>query len=243
MLEKLGQIGHASRTFTGELVRMEGVDLVFAKGDRESRALNRVSITIQAGSFTVVSGPTASGKSSLINILGGLMRPTRGQVWFAGERLDHTNEQAMRAFRRDRIGFVFGAFTLVPNLSPIENVELVGRLSHTHIDPIAALDLAGIRTKAHSTTADLNDGERQQVMLARAIVKRPDLLLCDNPLATINKESGDRFLAALGMVNEMIGTTVVLATSPSEPRRIADHVIKLANGRVIQDSQTGSGHR
>ncbi len=235
MLQRVDPIEPFPRLSSGVTLAAEGVDLVVRSGDTERRALDNVSLTLAAGEIAVVQGPADSGKSSLVHVLGGLTAPTRGRVTVDGAPLDFTDTAAMRAFRRDRIGFVFAAYDVLAGLSPLDNVAFVAELSEARMDPSAALNIVGLSGREQVPAGELAPDEQQAVMLARAIVKWPDILLCDEPTGRLNRAQASAFLTMLTRVNRTLGITVVVATARSGVARMADHVIKLANGRVIED--------
>lgn len=218
-------------------VSMRDLTKVFTAGDTERRALHAVSLDIPDHEITVISGRPGSGKSTLINVLGGLLAPTRGQVSFRGRPINHGDESGLIAFRRNMVGFVFNAFSLVPNLSATENVALVEKLAGDPMPTADALDIVGLGRRSELPTADLAPGEQQLVVLARAIVKRPALLLCDEPTGELDADETAAFWRAVLQANDTLSLGVVIASSRPEVAEFGDGVIELANGRVLRDDR------
>lgn len=222
------------------LVATRELTRVYAAGDTERRALHDVSVDIPGGEITVLSGGPGSGKSTLINVLGGLLAPTLGTVLFRGAPINHADEAALVAYRRNSVGFVFNAFSLVPNLSARENVALVEQLAQDPMSTEEALDIVGLGRRSELPTADLTQGEQQLAVLARAIVKRPALLLCDEPTAELDAGAAAAFWQALLRVSDTaaLGSLgVVIASFRPDVAEFGDGVIGLANGRVVRDDR------
>lgn len=218
-------------------VSIRDLTMVFAAGDTERRALHAVSLDIPDHEITTISGRPGSGKSTLINVLGGLLAPTRGYVLFRGLPIDHGDEAGLIAFRRNMVGFVFNAFSLVPNLSAIENVALVEQLAADPMPTAEALEIVGLGRRSHLPTSDLDSGEQQRVVLARAIVKRPAILLCDEPATELDDDEAAAIWRAILRANDLMSLGVVIASARPEVEEFGDGVIELANGRVIRDDR------
>jgi putative ABC transport system ATP-binding protein len=206
---------------------------VYRMGEVEIHALRQVSLVLQESQFVVLLGPSGSGKSTLLNILGGLDVPTSGHVLYRHTDLTAADEAALTAYRRRHVGFVFQFYNLIPSLTSRENVALVTEISDNPMSPDEALAMVGLADRSNHFPAQLSGGEQQRVAIARAIAKRPAVLLCDEPTGALDIATGIVVLEALARVNTDLGTTTVVITHNATIARMADRVIRLADGRVI----------
>jgi putative ABC transport system ATP-binding protein len=182
----------------------------------------------------VLLGPSGSGKSTLLNILGGLDVPTHGRVAFLDHELTGGDEGALTAFRREHVGFVFQFYNLIPSLTALENVALVTEVSAHPMAPDEALARVGLAARMQHFPAQLSGGEQQRVAIARAIAKRPDVLLCDEPTGALDFETGVRVLEVIEAVNRELGTTTVVITHNAAIAGMADRVIRMRSGRIVE---------
>ena len=204
-------------------------------GEVEVHALQSVSLDIYDGEFLVLLGPSGSGKSTLLNILGGLDVPTSGTVWFHDHDLTAANAGALTKFRREHVGFVFQFYNLVPSLTALENVQLVTEIAEDPMAPEEALALVALSDRLHHFPAQLSGGEQQRVAVARAVAKRPDILLCDEPTGALDFTSGRLVLEVLERVNRELGTTTVVITHNADIAAMADRVIRMGSGRIVEE--------
>ena len=195
-------------------------------------ALRGVDIELFKGETTVMLGPSGSGKSTFLNILGGLDRPTAGQVYFQDSELTNFDDASLTQYRRRHVGFVFQFYNLIPSLTARENVELVTEISEQPLSAAAALELVGIGHRVDHFPAELSGGEQQRVAVARAVAKRPDVLLCDEPTGALDSKTGISVLEAIEQVNRELGTTTVLITHNAGIAAMADRVVSFADGRI-----------
>ncbi len=209
-----------------------GLTKIYRTGEVAVEALRGVDLDLYEGELAVLLGPSGSGKSTLLNILGGLDRPTGGRVVFRGTDLGILDERALTAFRRDHIGFVFQFYNLIPSLTARENVALVTEIARDPLAPDAALEIVDLESRADHFPAQLSGGEQQRVAVARAIAKRPEVLLCDEPTGALDSRTGVRVLAAIERVNRELGTTTALITHNAAIADMADRVIAFADGRI-----------
>jgi len=218
-------------------VRLVDVEKSFGTGELAVRALRNVSLEIPSGRFTVVLGPSGSGKTTLLNVIGGIERPTAGRVEVDGNLLGDLDDEALTRFRRDNVGFVFQFFNLVPTLTAVENVQLVAELvgRDNPADATAALDAVGLADRADHFPAALSGGEQQRVAIARAIVKDPPLLICDEPTGSLDLETGRTVLAVLHRLSRSSHRSVVLVTHNAAIATMADRVIRMRSGEVVDD--------
>ena len=217
------------------VLRMRDVSKVYRVGDVEVHALTDVSLELFAGEFAVLLGPSGSGKSTLLNILGGLDNPTTGEVDYLDHALSEGGDEPLTRFRREHVGFVFQFYNLIPSLTARENVQLVTDIADAPVAPDEALALVGLGDRLDHFPAQLSGGEQQRVAIARAIAKRPDVLLCDEPTGALDFETGRLVLRALAQVNRELGTMTVVITHNAVIAEMADRVIRLSSGRIVEE--------
>ncbi len=211
------------------------VSKIYRMGETEVHALRAVDLDLYAGEFVVLLGPSGSGKSTLLNILGGLDTPTSGEVHYLDHILTAADEGALTRFRREHVGFVFQFYNLIPSLTALENVALVTEISDNPLDPKEALEMVGLQDRLDHFPAQLSGGEQQRVAIARAIAKRPDVLLCDEPTGALDYSTGKLVLEVLERVNRELGTTVAVITHNASIAAMADRVIRISSGRIIEE--------
>ena len=201
-------------------------------GDLTVPALRGVDLDLYEHELVVLLGPSGSGKTTLVNILGGLDAADSGEVRYQDHDLVRAGESELTRFRREHVGFVFQFYNLIPSLTALENIRLVTEISPSPMDPRKALDLVGLGQLADRFPAQLSGGEQQRVSIARAIAKRPDILLCDEPTGALDCETGRMVLEAILKVHGELGTLVVIITHNAAIAGIADRVIRIENGRI-----------
>ena len=214
---------------------LSGVTKVYQMGDVQVAALRGVDLKLQTGELVVLLGPSGSGKSTLLNIIGGLDVPTAGRVMYGDRDLAAADDNALTAYRREHVGFVFQFYNLVPTLTALENVALVTDIATNPFSPREALDLVGMGSRQDHFPSQLSGGEQQRVAIARAIAKRPDVLLCDEPTGALDIATGKVVLTAIAGINEKLGTTTVLITHNAAIAAMAARVIQLGDGRIVAD--------
>jgi putative ABC transport system ATP-binding protein len=215
-------------------LRLERVSKVFRMGEVSVEALRDVSLDIQAGEFLVMVGPSGSGKTTLLNIVGGLDSASDGRVWFAGREMTAFNSADLTRYRRETVGFVFQFYNLVPNLTARENVMVATELSGDPMDVEEALHLVDLHERREHFPSQMSGGEQQRVSIARALAKNPTLLLCDEPTGALDFETGKRVLRLLVDVKDRLGKTVILITHNSAIAQVADRVIRLRSGQIVE---------
>jgi len=209
-----------------------GVTKVYCLGDVEVHALRGVDLDLYAGEFLVLLGASGSGKSTLLNILGGLDVPTAGTVRFADHDLTRFDDAELTRYRREHVGFVFQFYNLIPSLTARENVSLVTEVSANPMRPEDALAMVGLSERLDHFPAQLSGGEQQRVAVSRAIAKRPEVLLCDEPTGALDVSTGVTVLEAIARVNRELATTTAVITHNSVIASMADRVVILSDGRV-----------
>ena len=227
-----------------ELVRLSDITKAYQGG--VTGALNGVSLTVEQGEFTAVMGPSGSGKSTLLNLIAGLDRPTSGSVTVAGSDLGRMSEAALARFRRDRVGFVFQFFHLLPNLTALENVLIPAQLKSTTSAEARArelLDQLGIAEVADRYPAKLSGGQQQRVAIARALINKPSLLLADEPTGALDTRSGNQVMELL-MGLHRSGQTILLVTHDAKlATRYAARVISVLDGKIVDDVRLENAER
>ncbi len=216
-----------------EVFHAENITKRYRMGEVEVDALRGVDLVLHAGEFVVLLGPSGSGKSTLLNILGGLDVPTSGTVRYQNHDLTTYDDAVLTRYRRDHVGFVFQFYNLIPSLTARENVALVTEIARNPMAPEDALRLVGLGDRLDHFPAQLSGGEQQRVAIARAIAKRPDVLLCDEPTGALDLKTGVVVLEAIERVNRELGTTTVVITHNVDIARMADRVIRLMDGRIV----------
>lgn len=224
---------------TDVLLSVHGLTKVYQTGAVKVHALRGIELTIKTGELIVLLGASGSGKSTLLNIIGGLDSPTTGRVSFLGEDITEYGPSALTQFRRAHVGFIFQFYNLVPSLTARENVALVTEISTNPIAPEEALRMVGLGERIHHFPAQLSGGEQQRVAVARAIAKRPNLLLCDEPTGALDSKTGVQVLEALKTVNEDLGATTLIITHNIGIAEMADRVIRLSDGMIAEERQMG----
>ena len=217
------------------LFHIHNVSKVYRMGDVQVNALRGVDFDLWAGEFVVILGASGSGKSTLLNILGGLDLPTSGEVFFRDHNLTAAGEQALTAFRREHVGFVFQFYNLIPSLTALENVALVTEIADNPMDPAEALGLVGLAERLQHFPAQLSGGEQQRIAIARAVAKRPEVLLCDEPTGALDYATGRLVLEVLERVNRELGTITAVITHNAAIAGMADRVIRLSSGRIVEE--------
>lgn len=213
-------------------VKLDKVSKIYKMGEVEIRAVDNISFEISKGEFVVVVGPSGAGKTTVLNILGGMDTATEGDVYVDGSNIAEYNSHQLTAYRRDDIGFVFQFYNLVPNLTALENVELTMQICKNPLDAKKVLCEVGLEDRMGNFPAQLSGGEQQRVSIARALAKNPKLLLCDEPTGALDYQTGKAILKLLQDMCREKGMTVIVITHNSALTPMADRVIHIKNGTV-----------
>lgn len=215
-----------------EFVKLEEVIKSYQMGELQIRAVDGINFSINRGEFVVIVGPSGAGKTTVLNILGGMDRATRGRVWVDGVNIAQYNERQLTTYRRNDIGFVFQFYNLVPNLTAMENVELALQICKEPLEAWKVLTEVGLADRMQNFPAQLSGGEQQRVSIARALAKNPKLLLCDEPTGALDYKTGKAILKLLQDTCRKKGMTVIVITHNQAITPMADRVISIKNGRV-----------
>ena len=214
------------------LIEFKDVVKEYKSGDHILRAMDNVNFTIDEGEFVVILGPSGAGKSTLLNLLGGLDSATSGQIVVNGEHVENFNDNELTKYRAKNVGFIFQFYNLIPNLTAIENVELMKDIVDVNIDGKAVLNSVGLAGHANQFPAQLSGGEQQRVSIARAVAKQPAMLLCDEPTGALDSNTGVLILNLLQDMSNNKNTTVIIVTHNAILAEAADKVIRIKNGQV-----------
>lgn len=202
----------------------------YTMGEVPVKAVDGMNFDIGRGEFVVVLGPSGSGKSTVLNIIGGMDRPTSGEVWVDGKNISRYSDKELTIYRRKNIGFVFQFYNLMPNLTALENVELVTQVSENPLNARDILKEVGLDERLSNFPAQLSGGEQQRVAIARALVKNPLMLLCDEPTGALDYITGKLILKLLHDVNRKMNKTTIVITHNSAIAAMADRVIRVRSG-------------
>lgn len=215
------------------LMAIHNVHKTYTMGEVEVKALQNTSLDIYRGEFAVILGPSGSGKSTLLNIIGGMDRADTGEVIFEQQNLCQANDRELTLFRRTKVGFVFQFYNLISDLTALENVQLVAELVDDPLQPKEVLARVGLGERMSHFPAQLSGGEQQRISIARAIIKKPALLLCDEPTGALDYNTGKNILALLKEINRSLGSTVVIVTHNTAIGNMADRVIRMRSGSIV----------
>jgi len=217
------------------ILRAENISKSYQMGEIEVKALQEASFEIEDGEFVVILGPSGSGKSTLLNIIGGMDQPTSGRVFLHNKEITGYNEKELTEYRRNKVGFVFQFYNIMANLTAEENVELATEISLDPLPVAEVLESVGLAERRDHFPAQMSGGEQQRVSIARAVAKNPEILLCDEPTGALDFNTGITILSLLRKVNRQMGKTVIVITHNSDIAYMADRVIKMRSGRLIED--------
>ena len=215
-----------------DYVKLESVSRIYGTKEMPIVAVDEISFEISQGEFVVIVGPSGAGKTTVLNILGGMDTASSGHVWVDGSDISKYSPRQLTGYRREDIGFVFQFYNLVPNLTALENVELALQICKNPLDAKTVLEEVGLKDRLSNFPAQLSGGEQQRVSIARALAKNPKLLLCDEPTGALDYQTGKAILKLLQDMCREKGMTVIVITHNSALTPMADRVIKIKNGKV-----------
>ena len=207
----------------------------FGSGENRVQVLKGIDLAVEKGEFCVLLGPSGSGKSTLLNILGGIDRADSGDILIDGERMADMNEKDLTLYRRRHLGYIFQMYNLIPNLTVRENIEVGAYLSRRPLDVDELLHLLGLWDHRGKLPNQLSGGQQQRTSIGRAIVKNPDILLCDEPTGALDYKTGKEILKLIETVNQKYGNTVIMVTHNDAIKDMADRVVRLRDGMIRKD--------
>lgn len=216
-------------------IEVQHVDKIYQIGEIQFKALDDASFSIEKGQVGVILGPSGSGKSTLLNVIGGIDNSDSGTVKVNGIEITNYNANQLTEYRRTSVGYIFQFYNLVPNLTVYENVEVAANISDHPIPTMEMLEAVGMEKLASRFPRELSGGQQQRVSIARALVKRPEILFCDEPTGALDYESAKEILQLLAQVNEKFKTTVLIITHNTAIAGMAHRIIHLRSGQVVED--------
>jgi ABC-type lipoprotein export system ATPase subunit len=224
------------------VMELRNVAKIYDLGSVKVRALDGIDLTVERGDVMVILGPSGSGKSTLLNMLGALDRPTKGRILFEGTSLARLSEGGLSKIRRERIGFVFQSFNLLPILSAVENVMLPlsparGDKRRLRKRAEALLTSVGLEGRMHHRPSQMSGGEQQRVAIARSLINDPSILLADEPTGNVDSKTSEEIIALLRGVNRERGQTLIIVTHDTRLTAIATRIVRLLDGKVVEDQR------
>ncbi|MGI6686129.1 MAG: ABC transporter ATP-binding protein [Bacillota bacterium] len=216
------------------LMTIDNLGKSYQMGEVSVKALEQATFDLYDGEFVVILGPSGSGKSTLLNILGGMDLPSEGRVLVKGMEITQYDDRKLTAYRRDQVGFVFQFYNLMANLTARENVELATELCKDSLNVDEIMEAVGLGDRMNHFPSQLSGGEQQRVAIARAVAKNPLLLLCDEPTGALDYQTGIMILSLLHKINRTMKKTVVIITHNMAIGEMADRVIKMRSGRIVE---------
>jgi putative ABC transport system ATP-binding protein len=235
-----------SMTTTQPAARAEQLRKIYGSGDAAVEALRGISLELQASEWTAIMGPSGSGKSTLLHLLAGLDRPTDGKIFLGDVDLTTLNDKQLTQLRRDRVGFVFQAFNLIPTLTASENITLPLDIAGRDVDQVwfdQVVDTIGLRDRLSHRPAELSGGQQQRVAGARALVTRPEIIFADEPTGNLDSKSGAELLAFLRSAVDDHDQTIVMVTHDAHAASFADRIVFLADGQIVSEMREPTAER
>lgn len=215
-------------------IQFENVERDYIVGNNVIKAVNGVSFSVDRGTFNVVLGQSGAGKTTVLNMLGGMDSPTRGTILVDGKDVSKLNDKGLTAYRRNKIGFVFQFYNLVPNLTALENVQLAKEICKDPLDPNEMLERVGLADRINNFPSQMSGGEQQRVSIARALAKNPQIVLCDEPTGALDSGTGRKVLKLIRDIARDMGKTVIVVTHNAPIAEMADMVIHMRDGQICE---------
>ena len=214
------------------MLQIKNISKTYKTGNLVQRALDDVSLNLRDNEFVAILGPSGSGKTTLLNIIGGIDEPDEGYISIDGEKTGDMKEKALTLYRRKHLGYVFQMYNLIPNLNVKENIEVGAYLSDKALDIDELLHTLGLYEHRHKLPNQLSGGQQQRTAIGRAIVKNPDILLCDEPTGALDYNTSKEILRLIEQVNQKYGNTIIMVTHNDAIKNMADRVVKLRDGQI-----------
>ncbi len=216
-------------------LELQNIKKSYGENENRIEVLKDISLSVEKGEFVVLLGPSGSGKSTLLNIIGGIDNADSGKIIIREKSMSDMDEKALTNYRREHLGYIFQMYNLIPNLNVRENIEVGAYLSKNPLDIDELLDVLGLTNHQNKLPSQLSGGQQQRCAIGRAIVKNPDILLCDEPTGALDYKTSKEILALIEEVNQKYGNTVIMVTHNDAIKNMADFVVKLRDG-VIRKS-------
>lgn len=216
-----------------DIYKLKNITKTYNKLDVETHALNHINLNLSEGKFIVILGPSGSGKSTMLNVLSGIDNPTSGKIYFYDQEISKASEQDLTNYRKDNLGFIFQSYNLISNLTVRENIELGAHISKEPLDIDEMIKLVGLKDHKNKFPYQLSGGQMQRVSIARALVKNPKVLFCDEPTGALDEKMGKQILKILQDINEKYQTTIIVVTHNPSIQNIAHTVIKMNSGEIV----------
>ena len=215
------------------MIEFNSVSKIYHMGEEEIKAVDNISFKIPDDKFTVILGPSGSGKSTTLNLLGGMDTATSGKILLDVEDITKLSEKGLEEYRRKKIGFVFQFYSLIPQLTARENVGITAKMIENALDTDKVIEAVGLKKRMNLFPSNLSGGELQRIAIARAVVKRPRILLCDEPTGALDSETGKRILKLLKETAKENKISLIIVTHNANLEKIADQVIHLKDGKIL----------
>ena len=216
-------------------IELKEVSKKYKSGQSEILANDEISFDLDAGKLLIIVGASGAGKTTLLNIIGGMEQASSGDILIDGKNLSKLSEKELTEYRRNDVGFVFQFYNLIPNLTALENVELASEISENSLQAEDVLDQVGLSKRHDNFPSQLSGGEQQRVAIARALAKNPKILLCDEPTGALDYKTGKNILKLLQDASRELGATVIIITHNSLIKPMADSVIELKDGKIVEN--------
>lgn len=222
-----------------EILKVLNLTKIYGKGESKVVALDDVSFTVEKGEFVAIIGASGSGKSTLLHLIGGVDKPTSGQVFINGKDIYQMNDDALAIFRRRQIGLVYQFYNLIPILNVEENITLPLELDGRHVDENLLNDilkLLGLENRKKHLPNELSGGQQQRTSIGRALITKPSILLCDEPTGNLDSKASDEIMALLKKSNKDLKQTIIIITHNMEIAKLADRIIKIEDGKIVKEN-------
>ena len=216
-------------------VQLKNIEKSYGRGENRVNVLKGINLSIKKGEFCVLLGPSGSGKSTLLNIIGGIDHADSGEIYIGGDKMTGLSEKNLTLYRRNHLGYIFQMYNLIPNLTVEENIEVGAYLSDSPLDLDELLHTLGLYEHRRKLPNRLSGGQQQRCAIGRAIIKNPDILLCDEPTGALDYNTSKEILKLIETVNQKYGNTVIMVTHNDAIKNMADRVVRIRDGRVLSD--------